>query len=446
MHETILGEENITKLFFRYTIPSVVAMAILGLNTIVDGFFVGRYIGAAALACVNIALPFSSLILAISIMVGIGTLTLMGRLFGEGRGADAQNAFKTALLLILVISGATSCAALLGSRQLAVLLGATPELMADVSSYIRIIAAFLPFLGLVMLLDYVLKIIGKPVYAMLALLVAVAGHMALNYCFIARLGWGIEGAAWATGLAYVIATLVALLPFSFAKLNLKLWGGHFDRAAAKEILYNGSSEGFGELGVGITTFLFNLALMRYAGPLGVAAFTAVGYLSMVGTNLLLGIADGVSSIISYNQGRGRIDRVMRTLKLSLATVLLVGTGMFALLQLAAPRLIALFFDVAQGETYTLAVAGAKIYAFAFLLNGSNILASGYFTAIGSPKQATLIALSRSAVWVAAGLAILAPLFGSKGIWLAVPTAEAMTLLLSTLLLRRQWTKGKLMLT
>lgn len=104
MTETILGQERISRLFFRYSIPGIAAMLFLGLNTIVDGLFAGHYIGADALASVNIAMPFSSLMIALSIMIGIGAQSLIGRKLGAGKTTEAADTFRTALLLCLGFS------------------------------------------------------------------------------------------------------------------------------------------------------------------------------------------------------------------------------------------------------------------------------------------------------------------------------------------------------
>ena len=85
-----------------------------------------------------------------------------------------------------------------------------------------------------------------------------------------------------------------------------------------------------------------------------------------------------------------------------------------------------------------AVYGAKLYAFAFLVNGFNIVAAGYFTAIGNPGQAVVDALNKGVLWIVAGITILPVLFGVKGIWLTVPIAEFATLVLSGSLLYRHF--------
>ncbi len=438
MRENILGKENITILFLKYSIPTIAAMLFLGLNTIVDGLFVGNYVGASALASVNIAMPFISIMLALSVVVGIGTQSVIGRKLGEGDIAEANNAFKTALLLITGISLLFAAVAVGCTTQIAGLLGANEHLMPQVTAYISHLGLFLPFLGVMMVLDYVLKVMAKPVYAMLALVVAVISHMLFNWLFIVKLALGIKGAALAAGLGYSVAFCMAILPFVGGKVSLKPLVGSFDKSVAGHILYSGSSEGLTEVGAGITTFLFNITLMRYVGEMGVAAFSVISYLSFIGNNVLIGLSDGVGAIISYNYGSRQMERVKKALQLAAITAFVIGAGMFTAISVFSKEVISLFLDAGKEGILEFAVQGAKLYAFAFLVNGLNIVTSGYFTAIGNPKYAAMVAVSKGIVLVVLGILTLPVILGIGGIWLTVPIAEIITVMLSAVLVYRQF--------
>lgn len=438
MRENILGKENITILFLKYSIPTIAAMLFLGLNSIVDGLFVGNYVGANALASINIAMPFISFILAFSVVVGIGTQSIIGRKLGEGNITEANIAFKTALLLVGGISVIFAVVAIGFTAKIAGFLGANEFLLPQVTTYIRYLSLFLPFLGVMMVLDYVLKAVAKPVYAMLALVVAVISHMLFNCLFIVKLALGIKGAALATGLGYSVALGMAVLPFVRGQTLLKLLDGRFDKNVAGHIIYSGSSEGLTEVGTGITTFLFNITLMRYVGEMGVAAFSIINYLAFIGNNVLLGLSDGVGAIISYNYGSRQMNRVKRTLQLAAATAFVIGAGMFIAISVFSKEVISLFLDTDKGHILTFAVHGAKLYAFAFLVNGLNIVTCGYFTAIGIPKHAAMVAISKGIVLIVLGILTLPVILGIGGIWLTVPIAESITVILSAILVYRQF--------
>ncbi|WP_188398653.1 MATE family efflux transporter [Sporomusa sp. GT1] len=438
MKENILGTESVSKLFFQYSIPTIAAMLFLGLNTIVDGLFVGHYIGADALAAVNIAMPFSSFLFALSVVIGIGAQSMIGRKLGAGHAGEANTAFTTAVVLAGSISLLFASVAVAFPQPIAYALGANEHLMPQVAAYIRCLGLFLPFLAMMMVFDYVLKTMAMPVYAMLALVVAISSHMLLNWLFLAQLSLGITGAALAAGISYCIACGMAALPFFYKKAGLKPFAGSFDKQAAGHILYSGSSEGLSELGTGITTFLFNITLMRYVGEMGVAAFTVISYLAFIGNNVLIGLSDGVGAIISYNYGSRQLERVKKALQLVAAAAIVIGIGFFIAIFVFSKEVIALFFNDGNEELLAFAVYGAKLYAFAFLVNGLNIVTAGYFTAIGSPKKAVLIALNKGIIWIAIGIVVLPLLFGIHGIWLTVPIAEIVTVVLSGFLLHSQF--------
>lgn len=433
-----MGTESIGKLFLQYSIPTIAAMLFLGLNTIVDGLFVGHYIGADALASVNIAMPFSSFLFALSVIIGIGAQSLIGRKLGAGSVVGANNAFTTAVVLAGGVSLLFTAAAIFFPVQIAYFLGANEHLMSQVAAYIRYLGLFLPFLALMMVLDYALKTVAMPVYAMTALIVAVGSHMLFNWLLVAKLTLGIKGAAFATGIGFIIAFTMAALPFFTKKAVLKPFASSFDKHAAGQILYSGLSGGLSEMGTGITTFLFNITLMRYVGEMGVAAFTIVSYLAFIGNNILIGLSDGVGAIISYNYGSRQMDRVKKALQFVSATAFVIGVGVFMAIFVLSKEVIALFLNEGNEAVLTFAVDGAKLYAFAFLVNGLNIVVAGYFIAIGSSKSAVFIALSKGSVWIAVGIAVLPVLLGIQGIWLTIPIAEIITVVLSGFLLYRHF--------
>lgn len=441
MKSNVLGQEKIGKLFFQYTIPSVIAMLFLGLNSIIDGFFVGNYIGVNALASVNIAMPFVSIVIAIGVIIGIGSQSIIGRNLGRKNYKVVKNATATAIMLALIVTVALAVVTSLFTKEVAYFLGSNDNLLEYTMVYIKYWGLFMPALGVMLVLDYLLKVFGWPIYAMLALVSSIIGNIILNYLFIVKLGFGVQGAALATGLAFVIALILASIPFFLDKKIFSFIGGKFEFKIARNILYNGCSEGLSEIGTGITTFLFNIVLISYAGEIGVAAFTAISYINFVSTNILLGLTDGVGAIISYNFGSRQVKRVKKTLKMTAVAVTVVGMGIFVFIYSFSDRLIAIFLDENNTKVMNFAVVGAEIYAYAFLLSGINALVSAYFTATGRPGKSGLIAINKGIIWVAIGVFVLPKVFGIVGIWLTVPIAEFITLILSAFLIKREFRRA-----
>ena len=83
--ENILGTEKISKLFIKFSVPAIIAMLINGMQTIIDGIFLGNFVGPNAMASVNLVQPFTQLIIGSSMIISIGCLSFIGRTIGEGK-------------------------------------------------------------------------------------------------------------------------------------------------------------------------------------------------------------------------------------------------------------------------------------------------------------------------------------------------------------------------
>lgn len=99
-----MTEKSIYKQFWRYAIPTVAAMLVNGLYQVVDGIFIGQYMGGDGLAGINLAWPIIGTILGLGMMVGVGTGALASIKQGEGKLTDAKNALATGLIALVALS------------------------------------------------------------------------------------------------------------------------------------------------------------------------------------------------------------------------------------------------------------------------------------------------------------------------------------------------------
>ena len=202
------------------------------------------------------------------------------------------------------------------------------------------------------------------------------------------------------------------------------------------IIYNGSSEGLAEVSIAITMFLFNRTLMEFAGTDGVAAFTLINYILFVGVNIMFGVANGVIPIISYNFGADRINRVWRVAQLATKSNLVVGVVLILVLWILGRQIIGIFISPSEIHVTELAVSGIRIVSLAFLFNGFNLFTSSFFTAVDNAFLSLLVGAMRGLIFLAIGIFTLPHLWGVTGIWLTVPIAETITILIVFYLLKR----------
>lgn len=435
MQDNVLGTEKISKLFIKFSIPAILSLTIAGVQTMVDGIFLGNFVGTNAMASVNIAAPFMQLMIGMNLIIGIGGASYIGRSLGEGQVKRAQDIFKSACLFMIGLSIVILVLGFTFSHQLASFLGANDVLLADSSTYIKILALFAPFIGLSFILGVFVRCIGKPNVYLISSVASLFANIILNYVLIKQLKLGIVGAPIATGLSFTTSFLIAAIPFIKKSAVLNFFTGKFNRKLTGQLLYNGSSEGVSSLAAAISTFVFNMAFMRIAGEVGVSAFTAIGYISLFASLIVVGVSAGIGPVISYNYGAQLHDRVKQMMNISCKMAIIMGSALVVLIFLFGKYLIMMFVSDNQA-VLDLALHGSKIYAFTFFFNGLNILFSGYFTSIGDALSSIIVAVCRGMIFILLGISILPQFIGISGVWMTVPVAEVLTLLVVIFLFKK----------
>ncbi|MGL4779315.1 MAG: MATE family efflux transporter [Bacteroidales bacterium] len=435
--EKALGSQKIWKLFLHYAVPGVIGLLFVGIQSIVDGLMVGNFLGSDALAGVSLILPCYSLAVALAVVIGIGSQTIVSISLGEKNYQRAQDAMTTGFVSVLAISLLFTFLMLYFQNGLARLLGANDNLLPHAVGYIRGLVPFMPVLTTMFYSDFMIKSIGKPRYAMAITSASVLLNVLFNWLFIKVWGYGTMGTGLATGVAFSAGAVFSYFIIFNPQNIISVAKGKFRLNYFRQMLYNGSSEGLTEFAAGISTFLFNITLMRLAGENGVAAFTVINYVFFVGTTVFLGISDGIIPIISFNYGARQIGRVKQAFNLGIRTNCMIGVILFTILFFFSRPIITLFFDNTSGQVIEMASHGASIYAFAFLASGLNILSSSFFTSLANAKLSVVIALLRGVIFLFAGIYLLPFIWGLDGVWVAIPLAEGVTLLISYILVRRK---------
>lgn len=434
--EQLLLNGSIPQLFVKYAVPGVAGLLFIGLQSVIDGIVMGHFVGANALASVNLVLPCYSLITAFAIVMGVGSQTIVSISLGQGDKKEANNALTSLFIFLIGFSIAVSALIFAFADKIALALGANGVLLDNSVTYMRTLAPFFPILCVMFFGDYMIKAMGRPVYATSVMGATVLVNVALDLLFVGVLEMGVMGAGLSTGIAFTVGALLNVPRLFNSHEVVAVQRGKYKNKLVWQAFYNGSSEGVSELSVAVTVFLFNVTMMNYIGENGVAAFTAINYTSFIGLTLFLGVSDGIIPIIGYNFGAGKMDRIKSVLKMAVRTNMLIGLFLFLSLFFFGEQIISLFFKNGDEEVIRVAAHGVSIYSFAFLLNGLNILASSYFTAIGNAKVSIIISALRSLVFVSVGIMTLPVLFGIEAIWFDVPIAEVCTLFVSAWLVRK----------
>ncbi len=424
---------SVGRLIMKFGLPGALGMLLAGVQTIIDGLFIGRFVGTNALAAVNIVMPTYSAIIAVCVVVGVGALTVMGMSQGSGNLSKANNALRTSLIFLLLFTVVATLIFSVFSDSIVALMGADAILIADSTKYLETLSLFMPAIAITFMGDYYLRAVGKPLHGLILIASTVVFNIVLDYIFIVELGMGVFGAAAATGTAFAITTLPALYFMLKPKTGITLRSGKYEWKLLWRMAYNGSSEGVSEISAGVTQLIFNIAMMKYVGSAGVAAFATVNYIMITTILVFVGISNGLVPVISYAYGARNFRRMIAVVRANIITNSVFGIGAFFILYFSARTIISPFFTAEDSSAVEIAVAGAKILAFATLFSGANIAISSLFTAIGDAKRSVIVSALRGLVLISLGVYTLPLIFDIDGVWLSIPFAEVVTIIIASVI-------------
>lgn len=410
--------------FIKFVLPSVLSMVFMALYTVIDGIFVSRYSGPDALAAINIVLPLFSLAGGLGIMAASGGSAIVGIHLGAGERKEANRLFSMVVSSTTLMGCLLSILAFIGFEPLLHILGASERLMPYAKIYGLMIVLALPVFILKVLLEFFMRIDGKP---NLSLIMSISGgviNIVLDWLFMAVFHMGIAGAAIATAIGAVVSLGIGIWYF-FTQSTLKFSWVKWDFKHLSGVAFNGSSEMLTELSTGITTFLFNLTALKLAGETGLAALSILLYTHFLLMSAFLGFSSGVAPLISYAHGAND-HAVMKKIIARSRKYILVASIIITLFTVVKADLLTRIFISSNSPVYALTFVAIQLFAPTFIFMGINIFSSAKYTALNNGKVSAQIALLRSLIGTLLGLAFLPSLLGLEGLWLVIPFSEMLT--------------------
>ncbi|WP_147395026.1 MATE family efflux transporter [Alginatibacterium sediminis] len=435
--ETTASQDNsaldgpILVTFLKYLFPALVGMLAMGSASIVDGIFIGNFVGVPALAAVNLIIPILTVLFGVALMLSIGGSVRAGKYLGQRNQVAASAIFSKTLVITVVYAIVLIVLGLLFETALFRLLGADESLAQLMSQYYRVILPFLLAQIITIVLYFFIKLDGFPSLAATALVAGAIFNIGLDYLFIVVFDWGLSGAAWATGLSQVFPVLTLMTYFFSRKRKLRFSLRQKNWSEVFQAAYNGLSEFINETSGGIIAFIFNLLIISRAGVEGVAAITVLNYLLMIGFMIYFAIADTAQVMISQNFGAQNVQRLKQLLKICFAMTTIVSLLTIGVLLVFKEALIYTFLSD-EGTQATVAIATTFVdYVWPmFIFAGANMIISGYLTAIHLPFQSGVISLCRSLIFPASLLVLFFILFDNNLFVIALPIGECITFLIA----------------
>ncbi len=429
-----LGQDFHFLSLLKYVAPSVLAFIFMGFYQTVDGLFIDHNAGEIAIASVNLQVPMNCIYIGLGNMIGLGGDAVLSKKLGEGDRRGANETFTRCIRLAVILSIICVVVSLVFAEHIMRILGASDVNIVYLRPYYTVLAAFAP----AMLIQTMLTVffMTESRNTMGAILMFLGGilNIVLDWFLMNICGMGISGAAIATGVSYAIVLPVAVWFYGFSKRSA------FSLVKCKNfpketflLCFNGSSEMFAELSIGITTLMMNRIVYSFLSDIGVSALSVLAYFQIFVIMLFAGYCAAIEPIFGFHYGAKNRPALKKTFRLCLLLTAVFSVFCFTLITVLKVPAVGLFFTPGD-EIYTISMEGYLLFLSGTLLIGFNMYASAVFTALSNGVISVTLALLRCLVFLGASLLIMPKLFGVTGFWLAWPVAEAATLIVSIILI------------
>ena len=435
-----LGNEKVLPLLIRFSVPAIIGMLVQALYNVVDRIFVGNGVGPLGLAGLTVSFPVMLVQMAFSMLIGLGATALISIRLGEGRQRDAEQIMSNALGLLILTSAALTVLGIVFLEPLLRLMGASDAILPYARDYLSIILYGTIFQFISFGLNHMIRAQGNPKVAMATMLIGAITNIALDPIFIYVFGWGVAGAAFATVLSHLVSAVWVLSFFLRGKSQLRLDFTQIFKIkwpVVLQIISIGFAPFAMQLAGSLQNLVMNQSLAYYGGDLAISAMGIVFSVNTLFLMPIFGINQGSQPILGFNYGARKYERVKQTLWYAAAGATILSTTGFLITRLFPVPLVSLF-GRHEAEMMELGLRAMRIFMLTFPIIGLQIVGANFFQALGKPKKAAFLSLSRRLLLLIPLLLILPRFFGLNGVFFATPAADIAATTITAWFLRREF--------
>lgn len=437
-----LKDGNIKNLLLKYSIPAIISMLVSALYNVVDRIYIGNMpeVGTLAITGVGVTLPLANIVLAFSMLIGIGATANISIKLGEDKKRDAEKIVGHIITLSMILGIGITILGTLFMEPILKSFGASDITFKYAKDYINIILYGTVFNIMGYALNNIIRADGSPKICSAIMVFSCLVNIILDPIFIFVLNLGVKGAAYATIFSQIVTLILSYAYFKSKRSDLKIKKEYFslDLNIIKLILSIGISPFVMQLATSMVQVINNNALKTYGGDLAIGAMTTVNAVALLCFMPVYGISQGAQPVIGYNYGAKQFDRMKEALKISMG----VGTLIFFVILFfieSFPITIVKMFNN-DPTIIKMSVEGMRIYLIAMPAIGLAMAGSNYFLAVGKGKIAMFLSLLRQVILLIPLITICSKLLGLRGIWLAQPIADTISSVITVIMLKRNLPK------
>lgn len=434
---------NLNKQFFKFVIPSIIAMWVFSIYTIVDGFFVANFAGELELSAVTIVVPYVNFLFAIAIITGVGSQTIIGIELGKGNRDEANKVFTFIILFILSFSVILALIGIIFMNQIISFLGADSTLFQLSHDYLSVIVFFSPFYIIAYAFEVLVKVDGFPRTAIIGAISACLTNIVLDYILIDKFHMGVRGAALATGIAQFLSCLIFFIHFRGAKgylrfVKIKMEFKEVIHYLKKTVIY-GFGEFISELNTATFVFIFNLFIIKYLSPEYLSAYAVINYISLFANSTFQGVCHGTLPLFSYYHGSRERDKSIKIIRMSFIFIFIISVIMYSIACFGAEILFKMFLE--NKNMISSSIRPIRIYALMYLLAGQNLFIASLSSAIGEPQYSIIINILRGSVSLFLSIYLMIYIFGVDYLFFGAGVSELVVFVIALYSLKKMLDKS-----
>lgn len=434
--------EKLFPMILRFSIPAAISLLITAIYNIIDRIFVGNFNGTSALAGLSVCFPLSYMMMAFGLTCSAGGSTMFSLFAGKKDKAKMNIAFGNAFVLVCVFEILLSAALLIFTDPFLSVFGVTDTSYDYAVTYYKIVALGCLFQGLTQLFCDFVRVSGKPVLGMCVTGIGAVTNIILDAVFVAILGYGVAGAAWATVIGQILSAVFGAFLVLGKKTMVSITKNIFrlDREVWLKIISCGFAFWVAQMAMGFISLVYNSQLGKYGGDIAISVYAVVASIMTFVIMPASGISQGIQPIVGNNYGAGKYKRVMQTLYQATGFSVAI-TGIIWLIVMLFPKQILSAFGGTE-EMFAIGITGLRYNFCITPILGFVMLVTTFFQSLGRPIPSIIITILRQVVFLVPFIYIFPSVFGVKSIFLAQPVSDALALILSIILVT--WEHRKLL--
>ena len=428
-----MSEDKVSKVVKKMAIPSVISSLVTVVYNMADTFFVGQTGDPLQVAAVSLTNPIFILFMAIANMLGMGGSAIASIALGKNDKEKVKNASSFVTYFSIAI-GIIFCLILLVFQNgLLTLFGANSETLNLAKGYTLYIAIGAPFIIFSAAASFIVRASGDSKQAMIGNMIGTVLNIALDPVFVSILNKGAAGAAIATTISNIIASIYYVYYFEKKTKSMSIRFKYFTFKVCKDICVSGLPMALFSSLMSISTIITNLILANY-GNSAIAAAGIVFKANMFVSFLQMGIANGVQPILGYCYGSDNRERFREVETYTKKCCLICGIILSSLYIVFRSQIIAVFINDAKTIEYGIPLLVGYTLSGPFI--GLLFMNMNVLQTLNQPLKATILSLCRQGLLFIPFLFILNMLFGFYGVTIAQSLTDIITIILS-IMLRKQ---------